>query len=74
MRACQLRGKVALYILTPCGRAADPSAKLSVFKNVTAGKDETYADVNRASGGAIEIRERWLKMRTHPVFAYTILR
>ena len=36
---------------------------MSVFKIVTAGQDDTYADVNKASSGAIEIRDRWLKVR-----------
>ena len=44
-------------IQRPCDRAA-----VSVFKIVTAGQDETDADVNRASSGAIEIRDRWLKV------------
>ena len=42
-----------------------PGAK-SVFKNVTAGQDETYADANKASSGAVEIRDRWVKERCKP--------
>ena len=37
---------------TLLGRVADPGANLCVFKNVTAGQDETFADVNKASCGA----------------------
>ena len=52
------------HIQRHCGRA-DPAANLFVFKNVIAGQDETYADVNTSSSGAIEIRHRWLKGRAH---------
>ena len=62
-------------ILRFCGRAAaDPCASLSVFKILTAGQDETCAEVNKAPNGAIEKRDKWLKEGAHKLFAYTIRR
>ena len=37
-----------------------------------AGQDETFADVNKASSEAIEIRDKWLERRGARVFACTI--
>ena len=42
------------FIQRPCGRVADLGANLYLFKHVLA---------NKASSGAIDIRDRWLKER-----------
>ena len=52
-------------IWSVCVRAADRGADLSVLKHVTAGQDETFADVNKAFCGANKLRDRWLKERAH---------
>ena len=55
-RTVYVRPRVSM----PRGRGADLGENLSLFKNVTAGPDETHADVNKASCGANEVRDNWI--------------